>query len=122
MLKPNGIIAAGDWMRVDDNPPSPQMKEYIEAEGLDMYMCSLDRYESILKNSGFKDIQIRDRNSWYLEKAKKEINELRGPLYQEAIDAIGPEETIGAIQIWEKLIGVLEVGEHRPGHFTAIKS
>ena len=122
ILKPNGIIAAGDWMRVDDNPPSPQMQEYIEAEGLDMYMCSLERYESILKNSGFKNIQIRDRNSWYLEKAKKEIVALRGPLYQEAIDAIGPEETEGAIQIWEKLIGVLEIGEHRPGHFTAIKS
>ena len=42
--------------------------------------------------------------------------------YQAAIDAIGPEETEGAIQIWEKLIGVLEIGEHRPGHFTAIKS
>lgn len=121
MLKPNGIIAAGDWMRVDDNPPSPQMKAYIEAEGLDMYMCSLERYESILKNTGFKDIQIRDRNNWYLEKSKKEIIELRGPLYQAAIDAIGPEETDGAIQIWEKLIGVLEIGEHRPGHFTAVK-
>tara|TARA_B100001250_G_scaffold47526_1_gene37183 strand:+ start:365 stop:1147 length:783 start_codon:yes stop_codon:yes gene_type:complete len=121
ILKPNGIIAVGDWMRVDDNPPSPQMKSYIEAEGLDMYMCSLERYESILKNTGFKDIQIRDRNNWYLEKSKKEIIELRGPLYQAAIDAIGPEETEGAIQIWEKLIGVLEIGEHRPGHFTAIK-
>ena len=121
MLKPNGIIAAGDWMRVDDNPPSPQMKAYIEAEGLDMYMCSLERYESILKNTGFKDIRIRDRNNWYLEKSKKEIIELRGPLYQAAIDAIGPEETDGAIQIWEKLIGVLEIGEHRPGHFTAVK-
>ena len=44
------------------------------------------------------------------EKSKKEIVELRGPLYQAAIDAIGPEETEGAIQIWEKLIGVLEIG------------
>ena len=121
ILKPNGIIAAGDWMRIDDNPPSSQMREYIEAEGLDMYMSSLEKYEDLLKNSGFKNIQIRDRNKWYLEKAKKEIIDIRGPLYEEVIDAIGPEETEGAIQIWEKLIGVLEIGEHRPGHFRAIK-
>ena len=32
------------------------MKEYIAAEGLDMYMCSLKRYEQALKNAGFIDI------------------------------------------------------------------
>ena len=27
-------------MRMDDNPPSKQMQEYIDAEGLDMLMFS----------------------------------------------------------------------------------
>ena len=121
ILKPNGIIAASDWMRIDDNPPSLQMREYIAAEGLDMFMCSLKNYETILKNIGFQDIQIRDRNEWYLEKAKKEIMDIKGPLYQKVVDAIGTEETEGAMDIWGKLVGVLETGEHRPGHFTAAK-
>ncbi len=34
---------------------------------------------------------------------------------------LGLEETLGAIDIWKKLIGVLEIGEHRPGHFKAKK-
>ena len=121
ILKPNGIIAAGDWMRIDENPPSPQMRAYIEAEGLDMFMCSLNKYENLLNDTGFTKIKIRDRNEWYLERAKKEILEIRGPLYEKVVDAIGTEEAEGAIQIWEKLIGVLEIGEHRPGHFTATK-
>ena len=43
ILKPGGMIIVSDWMRMDDKPPSKQMKNYIEAEGLDMLMCSLKK-------------------------------------------------------------------------------
>lgn len=121
VLKPGGLVAVSDWMRIDDNPPSKQMQEYIAAEGLDMYMCSLKRYEQALKKAGFFDIAIKDRNAWYLGKAKKELATIEGSLNKQVINAIGPEETAGAIDIWKKLIGVLELGEHRPGYFKAIK-
>ncbi len=121
VLKPGGMIIVSDWMRVDDKLPSEQMQEYIAAEGLDMLMCSLKKYEELLKLTNFTDIEIRDRNEWYLQKAKKELEEIKGPLYQKVLDVLGKEETIGAIEIWKKLIGVLEIGEHRPGHFKATK-
>ena len=121
VLKPGGLVAVSDWMRIDDNPPSKQMQEYIAAEGLDMYMCSLKRYEQALKKAGFFDIAIKDRNAWYLGKAKKELAAIKGSLNKQVIDAIGPEETSGVIDIWKKLIGVLKLGEHRPGHFKAVK-
>ena len=121
ILKPRGLVVVSDWMRIDDNPPSKQMQEYIAAEGLDMYMCSLKSYEQALKKAGFIEIAIKDRNVWYLDKAKKELAAIEGPLTQLIIDVIGPEETTGAINIWKKLIKVLERGEHRPGHFKAIK-
>ena len=72
-LKTNGYLAVGDWMRNDDNPPSIEMQEYIAAEGLDYYMCSLEKYRDILENTGFKVISLNDRNEWYLEKVKKEV-------------------------------------------------
>jgi len=121
VLKPGGWVAVSDWMRIDDNPPSIQMKEYIAAEGLDMYMCSLKHYEQVLKNTGFIDIVIKDRNAWYLDKAYQELTDIEGPLNKQVIDVIGPEETAEAIGIWKRLIGVLELGEHRPGHFKAFK-
>ena len=71
ILKPGGLIVVSDWMRIDDNPPSKQMKDYIAAEGLDMHMCSLKRYKEILELTNFTDIKIRDRNEWYIQKAKK---------------------------------------------------
>ena len=76
VLKPGGIIAASDWMRMDDNPPSPIMADYIKSEGLDMHMCSLDRYRTALADAGFTDIHLRDRNDWYKQKAREEIKEL----------------------------------------------
>ena len=121
VLKPRGLVVASDWMRIDDNPPSQKMQEYIAAEGLDMFMCSLKRYEKILKNTGFTDIIVEDRHAWYLDKAQQELADIQGPLNKQVIDAIGPEETFGAIDIWKKLIGVLKTGEHRPGHFKAMK-
>jgi len=122
ILKPGGLIIVSDWMRIDDGPPSQQMQEYIDAEGLDMLMCSLEKYKELLNLTNFTEIKIKDRNEWYLEKAKKELEEIQGPLYEKVLDVLGLEETLGAIDIWKKLIGVLEIGEHRPGHFKAKKS
>jgi len=121
ILADDGILAVGDWMRNDDNEPSEQMKEYIAAEGLDMFMCSLEKYESLLKETGFKVLSLNDRNKWYLEKVKTEISDIKGPLYDDVVNLIGKEEADGALEIWEKLLGVVEKGEHRPGNFQAVK-
>ena len=121
ILKPGGYLAVGDWMRNDDNLPSLQMQEYIAAEGLDYYMCSLDKYREILENTGFKIISMNDRNEWYLKKVKKEVADIEGPLWNQVVEAIGIEEGEYALDIWKKLLGVVEKGEHRPGNFRALK-
>ena len=82
----------------------------------------MKKYKELLEVANFTNIEIKDRNDWYLDKARKELEDIEGSLYQKVVDVLGVEETIGAIEIWKKLIGVLEIGEHRPGHFRAIKS
>ena len=64
---------------------------------------------------------MSDRNQWYLEKVKKEVADIEGPLWNKVVDAIGVEEGKYALNIWKKLLGVVEKGEHRPGNFRAIK-
>ena len=121
LLKSGGFICASDWMRKDDNLPSKQMIEYIQAEGLDMQMCSLRRYEKALYKAGFKNIKLIDRNSWYLKLAKQEIKDIQGVYKDKLVELIGLKDTKETITVWEKMIGVLEKGEHRPGHFIADK-
>ena len=43
-----------------------------------MFMCSLEKYESLLKETGFKVLSLNDRNKWYLEKVKTEISDIKG--------------------------------------------
>ena len=52
---------------------------------------------------------------------RNEVEQIEGPLWNKVIDAIGPEEGAYALDIWKKLLGVVEKGEHRPGNFRAMK-
>ena len=121
VIKPGGFLCVSDWMRVDDNPPSPLMREYIQMEGLSMNMCSLQRYAKALESAGFKNIQLKDRNAWYLEVARRELNDLQSVYHKKLIDILGKEDANLTIMIWEKMVEVLATGEHRPGHFYAEK-
>ena len=84
-------------------------------------MCSLQRYGNALNNAGFKNIKLTDRNKWYLNLAKKELNDLSTIYKEKLIKILGIEDAEGTINIWKKMIEVLEKGEHRPGHFYAEK-
>ena len=86
-----------------------------------MNMCSLQRYSKALENAGFKNIQLRDRNAWYLEVAKRELNDLQTVFYKRLVDILGKEDADATIRIWAKMVKVLATGEHRPGHFYAEK-
>ena len=121
VVKPGGFLCVSDWMRIDDNPPSQLMQEYIKMEGLSMNMCSLQRYSKALKSAGFKNIQLRDRNTWYLDIAKRELKDLQSIYYDRLIEILGTDDANATIKIWEKMVEVLATGEHRPGHFYAEK-
>ena len=121
ILKPGGFLAVSDWMRKDDNPLSKQMYEYIQTEDLDMNMCSLSRYKNALISSGFVDIKLRDRNLWYFNLAKQEVKDIENKFYNQLVEGIGEKKTKETIFVWKKMLGVLEIGEHRPGHFSAFK-
>ena len=104
VLKPGGFLCVGDWMRIDDNAPSKLMQEYIKLEGLSMNMCSLQRYGNALNNAGFKNIKLTDRNKWYLNLAKKELNDLSTIYKEKLIKILGIEDAEGTINIWKKMI------------------
>ena len=120
VIKPGGLLVASDWMRSNDEPLSEKMMEYIAAEGMDMHMCSISRYRDAIALAGFVDIELNDRNRWYSDLAKREVAAMgRSPLREKIVDLIGENEAKNTIEIWKKMICVLESGEHRPGHIRA---
>lgn len=116
VLKPGGWFAASDWLISHDGDPSPAMKDYIAAEGLDFGMASPRRYRDALEKAGFTDIALDPRNEWYRRTARNEYDKMRGPLYSEAVGKLGKEFVDHNIEIWGKMLVVLDQGEHCPTH------
>ncbi len=116
VLKPGGIFAASDWLIGHDGDPSPQMKAYVEAEGLSFSMGSPRRYRAAMERAGFVDVSTTDRNAWYREVAREELRRLKGPLYAKVAAAVGAPYVDKNIRTWEAMQTVLDSGEHRPTH------
>lgn len=121
MLKPGGWFAASDWLSSHDGEPSPVMKRYMEAEGLNFRMGSPERYREALAAAGFIDIAVVNRNEWYCEVARRELAELEGPLYEKAVAAAGKEEADRNIETWRAMVPALEIGELCPHHLRGAK-
>jgi phosphoethanolamine N-methyltransferase len=119
VLKPGGWFAASDWLIGHDGEPSAEMKAYIAAEGLDFGMASPGTYSRALVGAGFREVSIESRNGWYRETARDEIARLTGPIRKEAESRFGADFVQHNIDIWRKMLVVLEKGEHCPTHFRA---
>ena len=120
VLKPDGRFVASDWLIASDMP-SPAMEAYIAAEGLGFQMATAAEYRAAMEAAGLVDITIRSRNEWYRREARDELARLKGPLGRKAEDLVGKAFVDQNIAIWERLIPVLDTGEHCPTHLSARK-
>ncbi|ESY70294.1 MULTISPECIES: methyltransferase domain-containing protein [Mesorhizobium] len=121
VLKPGGVFAASNWMIGHDGEPSPEMKAYVDAEGLSFAMASPARYAQAMRGAGFADVTIRDRNPWYQEVARGELERLKGLLYAPVAAVVGAAYVDKNIRTWEAMQKVLDSGEHRPTHLRGWK-
>ena len=121
VLVPGGWFVASDWLIGHDGEPSPEMRDYLAAEGLDFGMASPDAYHDALAAAGFTDIELQSRNEWYVPVAQRELETMRGPLRSRAVQTFGQEFVDHNIEIWSKMLVVLRTGEHRPTHIRARK-
>lgn len=121
ILRPGGWFAASDWLISHDGEPSPEMAAYIAEEDLDFAMASPARYERALKDAGFEDVSLSNRNPWYREVAKGELARLEGPERVAFEEMLSPDEIAGQIDTWRAMIRVLETGEHCPHHLRGRK-
>jgi len=120
-LRPGGWFAASDWLAGYDDTPSPEMRDYIIAEGLDFDLASAAVYQDALRTAGFVDIRLDDRNAWYREEARRERDNLAGALYDGLASNVGKEFLEHEIGVWDKMIVALDQGQHRPTHLRARK-
>lgn len=116
ILRPGGWFVASDWLIAHDDEPSPQMADYLVAEGLDFGMASPHRYRRALRDAGFVDVELRNRNAWYLQTARQELRQLERLERARFDAAVGADEVERQIRTWTAMLPVLQTGEHCPHH------
>jgi len=121
VLKRGGRFIASDWLIGHDGAPSAAMAAYIEAEGLDFGMASAARYLEAMRRAGFVQISATSRNAWYRATARQELERLRGALGAAAVALVGQDFVDHNIEIWSRMVPVLDSGEHCPTHLRAFK-
>jgi phosphoethanolamine N-methyltransferase len=121
VLKPGGVLAASDWLISHDGAPTPEMQDYIAAEGLSFGMASPQRYLAAMAAAGFVDVTAESRNGWYREVARGELSRLTGPLHAAAVAAVGEAYVAKNIRTWTAMQKVLDSGEHCPTHLRGSK-
>lgn len=120
VLKPGGWFLASDWL-IGVEVISPQMAAYIAAEGLDFGMATPARYGAAMAAQGFHEIRITSRNAWYRDEARREVARMKGDLGAKAAAVVGQDFVDQNIGIWERMIPVLDTGEHCPTHLAGQK-
>jgi phosphoethanolamine N-methyltransferase len=120
VLRPGGWFLASDWL-IGTDDISPLMAAYIAAEGLDFGMATPARYRAAMEGAGMKDIAITSRNEWYRHEARTEVARMKGETGKNAAILVGQDFVTHNIGIWERMIPVLDTGEHCPTHLAARK-
>ena len=121
ILKPGGMFAASDWLIGHDDDPSPEMVEYIKSEDLDFAMASPATYEKAMREAGFEDVELVNRNPWYAEVAAEELAWLTGDERPGLEERHGKEFIGHQVETWTKMLRVLQKGEHCPHHIRGRK-
>ena len=78
VLKPGGRFIASDWLRGGTGPYSSQMMEYFRARGHRLQHGHARRERGGAAQAGFVEVEIRDRNAWYLDLARRELDAMEG--------------------------------------------
>jgi phosphoethanolamine N-methyltransferase len=121
VLCPGGRLIASDWLRGGEGPFSPEMLEFFRLEGIAYNLISLQECATLLRSAGFTQIEVRDRNAWYCDLARRELAAMQGHMREGIVARIGPERARHFLANWRQMVCVLERGELRPGHMRARK-
>jgi phosphoethanolamine N-methyltransferase len=120
VLRPGGLLAAGDWMKAS-GPHSPDMLYFFKMEGLTYFLIPLADYTRKLRQAGFAEVRTLDITERYGADAHGEHERLKGPLFDAMTRQLGPDSRDHFIEDWHSLTVVLDKGELRPARFWAKK-
>ena len=121
VLRPGGLIAAGDWCR-QPGPITSKMNSFFELEKVSYSMEPHAAYEAYLAGAGFTDIRIVEFIDDYLVIAREEAERFRGGLGGDIVARVGSEFYDDTVAVWDAMVDVLGERSLQPSRIRAHKS
>lgn len=121
VLRPGGWFAANDWFHGGE-PFSEEFQKWIGGDALiGFQMITCTELLGAMKEVGFVDITSRDRNGWYREESRHEVERMSGPDRPRLEALLGKEGTEQWIAGADLKATSVEKGDLRPHHFRGRK-
>jgi hypothetical protein len=73
---PGGSFCVSDWLGSSDPTERAAMEKVTEGTHLHFDLATAGEMETMLVQAGFKDVFCRDRNAWYADLCREELDAL----------------------------------------------
>jgi len=120
VLRPGGWFAIGDWFR-GSAPYTAEMEAWLTQVGVTLEMTTIEDNADQLRKAGFQNVQSVDRNQWYQEYSRREVERMAGEDREKFETLLGKDETAGWIDATNLKVKAVAQGQLRPGHLRARK-
>lgn len=115
-----GWLVIGDWFG-SDTPMTPEMRAWATEGDETFEMASLNVMAGDLEQLGLTAIQAVDRNAWFRDVCREEVERLEGPLFDTYAQRFGAEQARRSVANARTRLELADQGQLRPGHLRARK-
>ncbi len=122
VLRPGGEFVASDWLGGANTTTAPEWARLCEVNELTFIMATASETEAAMTAVGFKSVSTRDRNDWYAELSRDEVEQVTGPLQDQLIEAVGEDIYLHWVKVRRSVADAVAVGALRPTHLRGHKS
>ena len=122
VLRPGGVCAVGDWLAGENRETSPEWQRFQSLVKLSFVMATARESEAVMRAAGFAEVTSRDRNAWYAEVSRQEVEDLEGPLRARVIEIAGEETYAAWLKVRRALSESVVAGAMRPTHLRGFKT
>ena len=122
VLNNGGLLVGCDWLGGDTTEGSQTVKDWLDFSKLDFHFQTASELSDLLRDIGFGSVRTRDRNRWYRDAVRAEINMVSGDSGKEFADRFGEEMAVKRLTSSTLKMKAVDAGELRPTHFRAVKT
>ena len=121
VLRQGGVFLASDWLGGYNTNTSPEWKRFRELGHLNFTMATAAETHAVMTAAGFENVSTRDRNAWYAQVSRFDLDQVKGPMRDRLIDAAGEEIYLHWLKVRQAHVDAVSVGALRPTHLRGFK-